>query len=87
MTDIDTIREALEEWASHLPREEVLRASAALAALERVSAMQAEMRQLLARLVDQDDCQYDMNNACQAHGLDQRPCPHELAKNLLKESR
>lgn len=45
--------------------------------------------QLLADLVDPDDCWFDHHGGCQAHGyLDLEPgllCPHEEAKRLLVE--
>lgn len=34
-------------------------------------------------LTDADNCQYDHHNLCQAHNLQERPCPHEVAKELL----
>lgn len=42
--------------------------------------------QLLADLVDPDDCWFDHNGDCQAHGYGIEPgdiCPHEAAKQLL----
>lgn len=45
--------------------------------------------QLLADLVDPDDCWFDHHGGCQAHGyLDLEQgllCPHEEAKRLLAE--
>tara|TARA_R110001606_G_scaffold297277_1_gene445030 strand:- start:5145 stop:5390 length:246 start_codon:yes stop_codon:yes gene_type:complete len=45
--------------------------------------------QLLADLVDPDDCWFDHRGGCQAHGyLDLEPgvlCPHHEAKQLLVE--
>jgi hypothetical protein len=38
---------------------------------------------LLREMVDDEPCQYDHNDACQAHHLQLRPCPHERAKTLL----
>lgn len=38
---------------------------------------------LLRELVDAEPCEYDHNDLCQAHHLDERPCPHERAKALL----
>lgn len=47
----------------------------------------AEARRLLAALVDPDECWFDHNGGCQAHGfLSLEPgevCPNELAKRLL----
>jgi hypothetical protein len=41
------------------------------------------LRELLAKLVDEDPCQFDHHGYCQAHGLDAPPCPHQVAKVLL----
>jgi hypothetical protein len=38
---------------------------------------------LLTELVDPGPCQYDHNGLCQAHHLDERPCPHGRAKLAL----
>ncbi len=37
---------------------------------------------LMKRFVDDDSCDYDHNDLCQAHGLNARPCPHEVAKEM-----
>ena len=31
---------------------------------------------------DPDPCEYDHHGYCQAHSLDERPCPHERAAEL-----
>lgn len=41
--------------------------------------------QLLQELVDPDDCWYDHHGYCQAHNLHEAPCPHEQAKQILRE--
>ncbi len=43
---------------------------------------------LINDLTDPDDCEYDHNGGCQAHGyldLDGEKCPHEEAKEILAE--
>ncbi|UOQ60361.1 hypothetical protein MUN76_15230 [Leucobacter rhizosphaerae] len=48
-----------------------------------------KLRQMVADLVDPDDCWFDHHGGCQAHGyLSLKPgelCPHEEAKQWLKE--
>lgn len=39
--------------------------------------------ELLAQLIDKNDCRYDHNGKCQEHSLHSFPCPHERAKLLL----
>lgn len=41
--------------------------------------------ELLRELTDHDPCHYDHHGYCQAHSLDEKPCPHERAQALLKE--
>lgn len=42
------------------------------------------MVRLIAELVDsREPCRYDHNGLCQAHSLQEKPCPHETAKHLL----
>lgn len=38
---------------------------------------------VIGKLVDRFTCRYDHNGLCQEHSLNPRPCPHELAKELL----
>ena len=38
---------------------------------------------LLRELVDTDDCWFDHNGDCQAHGFFDGPCAHEQAKQFL----
>lgn len=38
---------------------------------------------LISDLDDPDPCEYDHHGYCQSHSLAERPCPHELAKELL----
>lgn len=38
---------------------------------------------LIGELTDPAECSYDHDDHCQAHGLDERPCPHERAKAVL----
>lgn len=38
---------------------------------------------LLRALVDADDCWFDHNGDCQAHGFFDGPCAHEQAKQFL----
>ncbi|WP_395109803.1 hypothetical protein [Actinomadura sp. SCN-SB] len=52
-----------------------------------IAAMRAHMPErtyvdLLRELVDPDDCHFDHNGFCQAHGFSP-PCPHAQAKTLL----
>lgn len=42
------------------------------------------LAELITLLRDPDPCEYDHHGYCQAHSLDLKPCPHELAKELLK---
>lgn len=43
------------------------------------------MLELLGELVDPDDCWFDHHGYCQAHNLQEKPCPHERARDLLRE--
>jgi hypothetical protein len=57
---------------------------------KRIRADEREkVTQLLADLVDPDDCWFDHNGGCQVHGyISLQPgelCPHEEAKRLLRE--
>lgn len=40
---------------------------------------------LVRELVGVDECWYDHHGYCQAHGLQDAPCPHERARALLAE--
>jgi hypothetical protein len=42
-----------------------------------------QLKTIVEDLVDRDECHYDQRDYCQAHGLYERPCPHEKAKELL----
>lgn len=42
-----------------------------------------KLRDALSDLVDTDDCWYDHNGDCQAHGFFDGPCGHAVAKELL----
>lgn len=42
-----------------------------------------ELLSLLNQFIDPDFCRYDHNGICQAHSLQSRPCPHEIAKNVM----
>jgi len=42
-----------------------------------------KLRAALADLVDPDDCHFDHNGDCQAHGFFGGPCGHAVAKELL----
>lgn len=42
-----------------------------------------ELRAVLTTLVDPDDCSFDHNGDCQAHGFFGGPCGHDVAKELL----
>lgn len=53
-----------------------------LAALAQGFAVEA-LLDLIADLTDPTECRYDHDDACQAHSLDPRPCPHERANRLL----
>lgn len=39
----------------------------------------AEAVAIMLDLVDREPCQYDHHGYCQAHHLQERPCPHERA--------
>lgn len=57
-------------------------------ALEKISAKDAEiaeLRKLLAELTDPDECRYDHHGYCQTHSLQEYPCPHSRAKELLEQ--
>lgn len=47
------------------------------------SVVGPELETLLRELTDSEPCEYDHNGLCQAHALDERPCPHERAKVVL----
>ena len=40
---------------------------------------------LIRELADPDPCYYDQHGYCQAHSLQDRPCPHGRANDLLRE--
>ncbi len=42
-----------------------------------------KLRAALSALVDADDCWFDHNGDCQAHGFFDGPCGHAVAKQLL----
>lgn len=69
--------------------DENLRLADKIEALEaenaRLKQREAELVALLERLVDPDPCQYDHHGYCQAHSLDEYPCPHEQAKEFLNK--
>ncbi|WP_346921316.1 hypothetical protein [Glutamicibacter creatinolyticus] len=50
---------------------------------------EAQLRQLVRDMTDPDPCWFDHHGGCQAHGyLELKPgelCPHDEAKQLLKE--
>lgn len=56
------------------------------AAVDSLSSENAQLRLLVAELTDDDPCRYDHHGYCQAHSLDEAPCPHARAKELLAES-
>jgi hypothetical protein len=50
-------------------------------------ALRAEVERLVGlvmELTDAGECWYDHHGLCQAHSLQERPCPHSRAKDLLK---
>ena len=48
--------------------------------------MNKEMVELIQDFIfENDDCSYDHHGHCQAHNLDDKPCPHERAKKMLAE--
>src|SRR5574343_1167439 len=52
-----------------------------------LSALRAEVERLVGlvmELTDAGECWYDHHGLCQAHSLQERPCPHSRAKDLLK---
>lgn len=59
-----------------------------IAELERErDALRAEVERLVGlvmELTDAGECWYDHHGLCQAHSLQERPCPHSRAKDLLK---
>ena len=53
----------------------------------RTQACQAELNEalhLIADLTSNEDCWYDHHGYCQAHNLDDAPCPHERARKALE---
>lgn len=70
------------EWHSDAVRRHL---TAALAIVE--GALVKPMLKLLSELTDPDDCWYDHNGGCQAHGFislqDGETCPHADAKKVL----
>lgn len=40
---------------------------------------------LIEELYDPERCYYDHHRYCQTHNLQDEPCPHERAKDLLKK--
>jgi hypothetical protein len=44
------------------------------------------LRRLVEELTDAGECWYDHHGLCQAHSLQEKPCPHERAKRLLSEA-
>ena len=48
-----------------------------------LEARNAELTQLLAEIVELEPCRYDHHGCCQDHGLHEKPCPHERARQLL----
>lgn len=52
------------------------------ATLERVEAERNELRELIISLGDEEPCEYDHHDYCQAHLLHERPCPYGKANEL-----
>ena len=51
-------------------------------------ALRAEVERLVGlvkELTDAGECWYDHHGLCQAHNLQERPCPHSRAKEWLKK--
>lgn len=42
------------------------------------------LKKVLDQMIDDEPCQYDHHDLCQAHHLHERPCPHEVAKEIVK---
>lgn len=42
-----------------------------------------QLTDLLRRLTDPEPCCYDLTGYCLAHSLHERPCPHEVAKEMM----
>ncbi len=52
-----------------------------------MDALRAEvevLRSLVVELTDAGECWYDHHGYCQAHSLQEKPCPHSRAKELLR---
>lgn len=47
----------------------------------------AHFRSLIAELTDSDECSYDHHGLCQAHSLQEKPCPHERAKKEIDDGK
>lgn len=87
------IQEGLEIASAIALAEQTLRMVAACLADDEPDAapdQTAQLRRLVAELVDTDPCSFDHAGGCQAHGfLSLEPgqmCPHEEAKRLLDAS-
>ena len=52
-------------------------------ALGVATADNAELRKLLAELIDHEPCRYDHHGYCQAHGLSAQPCRMQRARAAL----
>ena len=53
------------------------------AALTDVIVERNRLLKLVAELIDPDPCEYDHHGYCQAHSLQERPCPHERGRAVI----
>ncbi|UTQ77805.1 hypothetical protein [Mycolicibacterium phage Kashi_SSH1] len=72
-------------WQDYYSPNDVLKIRQPLdAEIEQLRAEVERLRAALADLTDPDDCWYDRNGNCQAHGFFNGECGHAVAKRLLQ---
>lgn len=49
----------------------------------RCSRCEEALLDLIAELSDDEACSYDHHGYCQTHNLQEKPCPHERAQQIL----
>lgn len=53
--------------------------------MTKLEHLRAQAMAILSDLIDPEPCKYDRHGYCQSHALHNRPCPHERAKQILRE--
>lgn len=76
----------IRDKALEMVRTEIAKADGQgiLAKFVRAQNFAVKLAELSIRLMDTDPCEYDHHSYCQAHSLHEKPCPHEVIKQLLK---